>query len=155
MSHPGKTDIEAVNVTIAKLFKAISFEKGTSPSIHKIKDLFVNGGMLINFNEEHPQTFTVEAFIEHFIKLFEDKIVEGLEDREVHHKTKVYDRIAHRYSFYEARVTPAEDPFAVGVNSIQLVKESADWKISSMIWNDDIRGDGFFQRTMKCVQDNS
>ena len=155
MSHLGKSEIEAVNATIEKLFNAISFEKGTTPSIHEIKHLFINGGLLINYNEEQPQTFTVEAFVEHFKKLCEERILEGLEDREVHHKTKVYDRIAHRYSFYEARVTPTEDPFAVGVNSIQLIKEGEHWKVSSMIWNDDARGDGFFQRTMKCIKDHA
>ena len=154
MSHPGKEEIKLVNDTIDKLFAAISFENGMKPNMYKIKDLFIENGLMINYNEENPQTFQVEDFINHFNSLFEEKIITSLEDKEVHHKTKVYDRIAHRYSFYEARVSPEEEPFAVGINSIQLIKVGNEWKISSMAWNDDVRGDGFFKRTMDCLESN-
>ena len=154
MSYPGKVEIKVINATISKLFEAISFEKGSPPNMHKIKDLFIEGGLLINYNEENPQTFRVEEFIDHFNDLYKQGLITGLEDREVHHKTKVYDRIAHRYSFYEARVSPDEKPLAVGINSIQLIKIGEHWKVSSMAWNDDVRGDGFFKRTMACIQSN-
>ena len=154
MSHPGNQELENVNKTISKLFSAISFEKGTTPKMPEIQDLFIEKGLLINFNEENPQIFSVKEFISHFHGLFESNNITSLEDREVHHKTKIYDRIAHRYSFYEARTSPGEDPFAVGVNSIQLIKIGEDWKVTSMTWNDDIRGDGFFERTLSCVNAN-
>ena len=152
MSYPGKVEKEAINATIAKLFAAISFSKGSQPNMHKIKDLFIEGGLLINYNQEDPQIFRVEEFIDHFTGLFKQGLISGLEDREVYHKTKVYDRVAHRYSFYEARYSAEEEPFAVGINSIQLIKIGETWKVTSMAWNDDVRGDGFFQRTMACIQ---
>ena len=154
MTHPGKVEIELVNTTVSRFFEALSFEKGTQPNIEKISDLFVTGGLLINCNEESPKAFTVVQFIEHFKGLYGQGEITSLHEREVHHKTKVYEHIAHRYSFYEARNSPEEEPFAVGINSIQLVKIGADWKIASFTWNDD-KGDGFFQRTMACVQTNS
>ena len=152
MSHPGKDEIKKVNIMISRLFKAISFQKGQSPNISKIKDLFIENGLLINYNDEHPQVFGVEQFIEHFNQLFDQGKITGLEDREVYHKTKIYDRIAHRYSFYEARSEAEEDPFAVGMNSIQLLKMGDNWKVTSMAWNDDNRGDGFFDRTIACAK---
>lgn len=151
MSYPGKVEIKAVNATIAKLFEALSFEKGSPPNIQKIRALFMEGGLLINYNEENPRTFRVEEFIDDFTNLYKQGVMTALEDREVYHKTKVYDRIAHRYSFYEARVHPEEKPFATGINSIQLIKIGENWKISSMAWNDDVRGDGFFKRTIDCI----
>jgi len=154
MSHPGKNEIEKINITVSKLFESISFKKGNQPNMHGIKDLFIDKGLLIDYNKENPQTFHVQDFIDHFTGLFDQGMITGLEDREVHHKTKVYDRIAHRYSFYEARTSPIEEPFAVGINSIQLIKVGENWKISSMAWNDDVRGDGFFKRTIDCVQSN-
>jgi len=155
MSYPGKVEIEEINKTISKLFAAISFERGSPPNMFQIKELFIEGGLLINYNEEAPQTFRVEDFISHFHDLYDQGKIAALEDREVHHKTKVYDRIAHRYSFYEARASPNEGLFAVGINSIQLIKIGEDWKVSSMAWNDDTRGDGFFQRTMNCLSSGS
>ena len=154
MSHPGKAEIQEINETIARLFAAISFKEGSEPNMPEIKELFINEGLLIDHNELSPKIFGVEAFIDHFQNLYEQGIITGLEDREVHHKTKVYDQVAHRYSFYEARKAPEEAPFAVGINSIQLIKVGTSWKVSSMAWNDDTRGDGFFQRTMDCVKEN-
>lgn len=155
MSYSGKVELNEVNHTISKLFKAISFERGNPPNMHKIKALFIEGGILINYNEEIPQIFHVEKFIDHFNDLYQQGVVNGLEDREVYHKTKVYDRIAHRYSFYEARMSPNDEPFATGINSIQLIKMGEHWKVSSMAWNDDVRGDGFFKRTMDCIRSNN
>jgi len=152
MKHPGSKELEQINDTITKLFAAISFPEGQPPNMHKIKGLFIDRGLLIDYNEEQAQIFGVVDFIEHFNQLCQEGIISGLEDREVYHKTKIYDRIAHRYSFYEARVDPASAPFAKGINSIQLVKIGSEWRISSMAWNDDSRGDGFFKRTMDCIK---
>ena len=151
MSHPGKVELTAVNETIAALFDALSFEPGHQPNISAINNLFVEGGLLINCNEHAPQTFQVGQFIEHFQSLFKQQQITSLHETEVHHKTKVYDHIAHRYSFYEARTAPDTAPFAVGINTIQLIKTNEGWKITSMAWNDDHRGDGFFERTIACI----
>ena len=42
--------------------------------------------------------------------------------------------------------TPKEASFARGVNSIQLIKTQEGWRVTRMAWNDDNRGDGFFER---------
>ena len=153
MHHPGQKEVEAINVVTSQLMGAISFEEGSQPNISKIKDLFVPGGLLINCNESKAKVLTVDAFIAHFQALHQQEQMTGLYEIEVHHKTKVYDHIAHRFSFYEARVSKDTDPFAVGINTIQLTKMAGDWKISTMAWNDDARGDGFFERTMACIRE--
>lgn len=152
MSYPGKEEIKHLNKVAEALFQAISFEEGSQPNIAAIKELFIENGLLINCNEAEPQCLQVDQFIEHFHGLFDQKHISSLHETEVHHKTKIYDHIAHRYSFYEARTTPGAAPFAVGINTLQFVKIGSDWKISSMAWNDDKRGDGFFERTMACIQ---
>ncbi len=152
MSYPGKEEIKHLNQKVDALFKAISFKEGNEPNISQIKELFIEGGLLINCNEATPQVFPVDEFIEHFIGLFQKKQFTSLYEIEVHHKTKIYDHIAHRFSFYEARISASTKPFAVGINTLQFIKIDGDWKISSMAWNDDHRGDGFFERTMSCIE---
>ena len=152
MDHPGKKELHHLNETVKDLFQAISFEKGAQPNIAEIKKLFVEGGLMVNCNEEQPQVFQVDQFITHFEALFNEGNIASLHEVEVHHKTKIYDTIAHRYSFYEAHEGPDLQPFAVGINTIQFIKIDSKWKITSMAWNNDDRGDGFFDRTMKCVQ---
>lgn len=153
MSYPGKEEVTHLNQLTAALFKAISFKAGSEPNIDEIRRLFIEGGLLIDCNEETPQALKVDQFNTHFHSLFQQQRLTSLYEIEVHHKTKIYDHIAHRYSFYEARSTPKSDPFAVGINTLQFVKVRNDWKITSMAWNDDKRGDGFFARTMACLKE--
>ncbi len=151
MSYPGKEEVKHLNELTESLFKAISFNEGSQPNIEKIKDLFIENGLLINCNDDAPQALLVGQFIAHFQLLHRQGHISSLHETEVHHKTKIYDHIAHRYSFYEARSNSDMEPFAVGINTLQFVKVGQEWKITSMAWNDDNRGDGFFERTMACI----
>lgn len=133
----------SIEKTIKNLFRAISFRQGEEPNMHKIKSLFIGEGILINYNDPEPLVLPVDEFIVHFNKQFSDGIMTQLEDREIFAETKVFGRIAHRFSYYEARFDKNDEkPFAVGVNSIQLMKINDEWKITSMAWNDD-KGEGF------------
>lgn len=146
---------DEIDVVIAQLFNAISFEENTAPSMSDIKPLFVQRGLLTNFNEETPLTLPVSDFIQYFENQVARGEIPSLEDREVYQHTEIHGRIAHRTSFYEARFKSNDlQPFAVGVNSIQLIKTSEGWRIVSMTWNDDNRGIGFFNATMSTVSHN-
>lgn len=147
MNKQDTTELAAINETITKVFAAISFTKGNPSNMHQLEGLFIEQGMLINYNEATPLILGVKEFIQHFEKQFADGMITELEDKEVHHQTEIYDKIAHRFSFYEARFKSSDTmPFAVGVNSMQLVKVDGQWLVSSMAWNDDNRGNGFFER---------
>ncbi len=140
---------ESLDQTIEAVFKAICFLPGDPPNMRQIRPFFADQGIMINYNDEQPLILPVDQFISHFEAQVSAGILPSLEDREVHSETKIYGRIAHRFSFYEARLTKDDAvPFAVGVNSIQLIRVGNDWKITSMAWNDDNDGDGFFKRVL-------
>lgn len=151
MSYPGKEEVQPLNRLTEALFKAISFEVGSEPNVEIIKRLFIAGGLLINCNDQLPNPMQVDQYIEHIQTRYRQRLLTCLHEIEVHHKTKIYDHLAHRYSFYEARTSSNEAPFAVGIKTLQFIKMGNDWKITSMAWNHDQRGDGFFERTMACV----
>ena len=153
MSKRSQKELQEIDALIAKVFDAICFNEGERPNMFKLKDLFIEGGLLINYNEQEPLSLPVSEFVPHFENVVESGAIPSLEDKEVFQKTEIYDRIAHRFSFYEARFKKEdEEPFARGVNSLQLIKTSDGWKVSSMAWNDDNRGDGFFDLVMNSNQ---
>ena len=46
--------------------------------------------------------------------------------------------LAHVLSAYETRQSQsAREPFARGVNSLQLVKELGEWKVLSLFWDEE------------------
>ena len=146
-SPMNSSEIALINETVAGVFGAICFEPGQPPNMPGIKNYFTESGMLVDYNQDEPLILPVDDFIKHFNSQWQMGNIPSLEDREVHQETKIYGRVAHRFSFYEARFDKNDpQPFAQGVNSIQLIKIAGEWRITSMAWNDDNRGDGFFKK---------
>ncbi len=62
----------------------------------------------------------------------------GFFESEINRKTERFDQIAHVWSTYESRHSEAEDqPFARGINSIQLFFDGSRWWVSSIYWQDE------------------
>ncbi len=142
-----QSDQALIDQTITKVFEAICFEPGQPPNMPQLRDYFTEPGLLIDYNQEEPLILKVDDFIAHFNQQWQAGNIPSLEDREIHQETHIYGRVAHRFSFYEARFNKSdEQPFAQGVNSIQLIKIGDQWRVTSMAWNDDNRGYGFFQK---------
>ncbi len=55
-------------------------------------------------------------------------------------RVETFSDIAHVFSTYESRRAPGEKPFARGINSFQLVKTGAGWKIMTILWDSEREG---------------
>jgi len=133
-----QNELQAIDQVIAKVFEAICFEKGDRPNMLKLIPLFMTDGRLIDYNGDEPLILGVKDFVAHFENQFDQGLILELEDKEVSSKTEIFGKIAHRTSLYEARFKSSDpEPFAAGVNSIQMIKLNGNWKVSSMAWNDD------------------
>jgi hypothetical protein len=60
---------------------------------------------------------------------------EGFFERSIADKTERYGNIAHVFSTYESRHEKGGQPFARGINSIQLVYGWGRWWITSIAWD--------------------
>lgn len=128
--------MKSIDQLIDHLYSSISFKKGEVPRLEKLKDLFIPEGRLINNSKETPEIFTVDTFILSFRKQMEKGEVPAFEEKEISAHTDIFGSIAQRFSTYEARMGPeAEKPFAVGINSIQMIHTDGEWRISCMVWN--------------------
>ena len=61
----------------------------------------------------------------------------GFFERETHREAAQYALVYHAFSTYESRATPDAEPFARGINSIQLVKQQGRWWVLSVLWTDE------------------
>lgn len=61
----------------------------------------------------------------------------GFYETGLHNKVEVFGHIAHVWSTYDSKRTPEAEPFARGINSIQLLKDpaSGEWKVLSILWD--------------------
>jgi hypothetical protein len=61
-------------------------------------------------------------------------------ESEVARRVETFGNIAHVFSTYESRRAPGEKPFARGINSFQLVKTAAGWKVMTILWDSERDG---------------
>ena len=132
-----------------RLYQAVTFEKGQHPPLDSIRTMFLKNGQIINNTGPKPAIFTVNSFISAAKKQFktgleavkkqpEKKATLAFSEKEIAAKTDIFGQIAQRFSTYSASFTP-DDPnsYAKGINSIQFVKVNGEWKVASLIWNDE------------------
>jgi hypothetical protein len=128
--------MKSIDQLVEHLYDSISFEKGEMPELEKLKELFIPEGRLINNSNEVPEIFTVDTFILAFRKQMEDGKIPSFEEKEISAHTDIFGTIAQRFSTYEARLDlKSTTPFAVGINSIQMIQTDGRWRISCMVWN--------------------
>jgi hypothetical protein len=143
------SELRAIDRAVEALYASIGFERGGSPDLTQLRQLFVEGGLLINNNED-TLVMTVDQFIEAFQQQLSSGALQAFSEREVASHTEIFGRVAQRFSTYEARFDPtAAEPDVVGINSVQLVKVGEQWRVSSLAWNDQTEGRSIPERYLE------
>lgn len=62
----------------------------------------------------------------------------GFFERELHREAEQYALVYHAFSTYDSRAKADDaEPFARGINSIQLVRQHGRWWVLSVLWTDE------------------
>ena len=119
-------------------YQAISFDHSTPPDFTPVKILFYGEGVLINNTFSKPIVFTAESFINAMESQVADGVIEQFIQRELHSKTEIFGKVAHRISVYEYNFADHKMPkLPRGINFIQFVQIEGHWRILSMAWSDE------------------
>jgi hypothetical protein len=121
--------------TVLQLYQCISFQKGENPHLGHMREIFFGEGILINNNEDEPQTFTVDSFIHSYKENLAKGILVSLHAREISHHSDIFGKIAQCFSTYEIRFDDeSPEPISAGINSVQLIQVEKNWLITSLVW---------------------
>lgn len=124
-----------------EFFRAVSFEPGEAPSYGSIHELFIEDGLLIKNTGATPEISRVRQFIEPRQAMVNSGELTRFRETEFSDSTEVFGNVAHRFSAYAKSGTLNGVPFeARGLTSIQFIRTSSGWKISSMAWDDERPG---------------
>ena len=132
------SDVESIDNIIAALYEVISGEKGESRDWVRFKNLFIEEARLmpVGKNKEGKTGYRIlspDDYIENAGKWFESN---GFFESEISRKTDEYGSMAHVFSTYESRHSASEaQPFARGINSIQLLHDGTRWWIVNIYWS--------------------
>jgi hypothetical protein len=121
-------------------FEAVSFTDGP-PAYDRIRDLFLQQGLLIRNTPPKPEATTVEAFITSRQHLVDAGSLTDFHEAEITGTSEVFGRVAHRLSSYTKQGVMDGSAFTGrGIISTQFIESEEGWRISSMAWDDERPG---------------
>lgn len=134
-------DVSTVDAIVKALYESVSFSPGRQPDYSRLRSLFHPEARIIPPKAD-KNTPTVLLDLESFLKRSWESVVttglerKGFSEREIARRVEAYGNIAHVFSTYESRNVP-QDPVPVqrGINSLQIIRDSNRWWITSILWD--------------------
>ncbi len=129
-------DVQSADAILAALYDVISGPAGEKRDWDRMKSLFIPEGRLMPSgkgpNGVGYRIWTVQEYIDQAGANLEKN---GFFEVEISRKMEAYGTISHVFSTYESRnKADDKDPFARGINSIQLLNGGDRWWIVSVFW---------------------
>jgi hypothetical protein len=142
-------DTDSIESTVKAVYEAISGPAGPRDWV-RFRSLFADGGRLIAIrvtpNGPAPSIMTPDDYIQRSSPNMEKN---GFFEGAVSQRIETFGNIAHVFSTYESRRGPGEKPYARGINSFQLVRQSGVWKVMTILWDSEREGSPIPERYLK------
>lgn len=129
--------VQTLDRTIETLYAVISGEAGEKRDWELFRFLFTADAQLIP-SSPNPEgkidyrAMNTEGYIERSGAWLEEN---GFFEKEIYRVTETFGSLTHIYSTYESyRSASDEEPFARGINSIQLMNDGDRWWIVNIYW---------------------
>ena len=134
-------DVASMDAIVKALYDVISGPPGQARDWRRFKSLFHPGARLIPTGVRPPaqgggagaRVLTPDDYAQRAAPVLEK---EGFFEREVARHTDTYGNITQLFSTYESRHAAADpQPFARGINSIQLFNDGKRWWVMTIYWD--------------------
>ena len=128
-------DTLEIRTMIEELYQAFSFDAGAEPDWDRLRALAVDGARFVSpiRTGEAAHATGIEPFLESFGKWVResDEARAGLHERILQVGLDVFANIGHAFVTFESFVPPDGEANALGLDSIQLVRDVGQWKLAS------------------------
>ena len=132
-----RSKVKTLDSTIENLYGVISGDKGVKRDWALFKYLFAEKAQLtpirlVNDQKSSPIYLSPAEYVERSGSYLEEN---GFFEKEIHRVIEEYGALTHVFSTYESyRTSKDENPFARGINSIQLMNDGSRWWIINITW---------------------
>ncbi len=143
---PKPDDVASIDAILAALYASISGPAGTR-DWDRMRSLFHTGARLMpvaratgegDKGQTELRVYAVEEFINRIKPIV---MKEGFFEREIARRVEQFGAAAHVFSTYESRHAQDEpQPFARGINSIQLFFDGKRWWVVTIYWDSERPG---------------
>ncbi len=142
---PHGDDVTTIDGILAAVYDVISGPAGQRRDWERMRTLFAPGARLMPTAVVPPadsasgagegfatQVLEIDGYVARAGKYLEEN---GFFESESARRVETYGHIAHAWSTYESRHKPDDpEPFARGINSIQLMHDGRRWWLLSIFW---------------------
>ncbi|MEX2243312.1 MAG: hypothetical protein WD716_05630 [Fimbriimonadaceae bacterium] len=134
------SDHESPDSVIKALYDVISGPIEKKRDAYRFRALFHESAKMVSVGDAvdgkvRHQVITVEDYVTRSFPMLE-RI--GFFETEVKRVTETYGNVVHVFSTYESRRgTKESQPFARGINSVQLMNEGGKWLVMSIVWQNE------------------
>lgn len=129
---------QEIDKLVKSFFNLFSIKKGCKADLSSIYELFIKEGLIVKCSSPTPEIYNLLQFIEPREKMFNDGYLSNFIEEELFEKTEIFGNIAHRLSLYKKSGLMNGKGFEnKGIKTMQFIKTSAGWKISSVAWDDE------------------
>ena len=134
---PRAADTASPEAIVAALYDVISGPAGQARDWDRFRGLFAPGARLVPAAPRKDGSAPVALSPDDYVTRTSDAFVKsGFFEREVSRKVDGFGAIMHVFSTYESKRAAAdEQPFARGINSIQLMQHGGRWWIVTVMWD--------------------
>ena len=134
---PRPADVASIDAIIGALYDVISGPAGQKRDWNRFHSLFIPNARLIptgrtQQGEARHRVQTPEEYAASSGRSLEER---GFFEKEIGRTTETFGNITHAFSAYDSRNTPDAQPFARGINSIQLLNDGKRWWIVTVFWD--------------------
>ncbi|MEP1093632.1 MAG: hypothetical protein ABJG78_00905 [Cyclobacteriaceae bacterium] len=130
-------DLQEINKLTSQFFGLFTNSDGKVPQVDRIRDIFIEEGMIINNTSGQPLTYNLDSFIEPRKVLLGSGTLIDFSESEISHETQISGNVAQRFSRYQKSGKLNGKYFETeGMKTIQFVKVDGQWKMSSVAWSD-------------------
>ncbi len=125
-------DVESIDAIIGAWYASVSGPAGAPRQWERFRSLFAPEARLIAARPDGPVALTPQQFCDLNRAYFEKG---GYFETPVHQHVDAYGTIAQVFSTFESRRRVDDpQPYARGINSIQLLQSGGRWWITSAVW---------------------
>jgi hypothetical protein len=132
-------DVRSLEAILASLYNVISGGKGQPRDWDRMRSLFTPDAALIptRIDRGTGVADTVVLSLDGYIQRSGPTMsANGFYERAIHNEAQQFGNIVQVWSTYESRHDPADpQPFARGINSIQLLKSGDRYYIVTVFWD--------------------
>jgi hypothetical protein len=129
-----------VNVRVAQMYRVLSFygnNGNEKPIWSELRNCFTPSAIMTNNTFGEPIRLSVDRFISLFRSQIQQNDFPPFYVRELNYKVEQFGNIAQRFGGFEICYYDSVIENKKGMASMELLFIKGDWKISSMIWQEE------------------